>query len=48
MLRKKLKLNVGIEKRSIKIQDNLDLAFDHEEKVKEQKKNIRKDRGYER
>lgn len=46
--RKQLKLNIAIEKRSVKIQDTLDLAFDHEEKVKEQKKNIKKERGFER
>jgi hypothetical protein len=46
--RKQLKHNLAIEKRSVKIQDTLDLAFDHEEKAKEQKKNINKDRGYER
>lgn len=47
-LRKRLKCNNGIEERSVKIQENLDLAYDNEQKAKEQQMSRTKRKEYER
>jgi len=47
-LRKRLKCNIQIEARSVKLQQNLDLAYDNELRAKEQQMNKTRRKEYER